>query len=418
MEKWLTRPVWIVISVLLLLLALLLGTHMQHRQVDWLRNYEGDSRDPFGITLLRAQWPTLFPGAVIREVPQTAFDQLVYRQQQRCTYVFINDKVPFYAESTRELLRFVQAGNAVFIAAHALPPELGQVLGVASSGLGQADLLQGLGEEKGDSLTLSIQGGPRYRFPYKDAGRFYAIVAGSQADVLGRDAEGQADFLRIPYGQGTFWLYSHPNLLGNYYLLDASRRPYLASLLSQLPATDTVFWDEYYKVANLRFRPDSREDDRDFGEDPPRPDLLPYLFSQPALALALSLAIAGLLLYTGSEIKRKQRVIPDLAPLPNTTLAFTRTIGRLYFQHGDHANLARKRIRVLLDHIRHAYFLSTQVANDDFIRTLAGKSGLDPVELKALFEVIDRVQPADHISEDALIDLHRRIDWFYRSGAR
>lgn len=417
-DNFWTRPVWLVIGALLLL-VLLIGIVMQQRQVDWQRSYEGDDQRPFGTELLRAQWPHLFPQAQIQAVDQSAFEHLVFTQRRGSHYVFINAKLPLYPESTRELLRFVQVGNSAFIAAQALPRELTEALQIGSHGSDFDELLTQAEAQTADSLTLFIGEGAGHRFPAKDAGRFFTLPESSPATVLGQNAEGRPDFLRVPYGQGQVWLYSHPNLLGNYYLLDSLRRPYLRALLSHLPSADTVLWDEYYKVANLRFRPDRRDEggngDRDEAD---RPNLLAYLFSQPALAWALSTATLGLLLYTLFEGKRKQRIIPELQPLPNTTVAFARTIGRLYFQHGDHRNVALKRIRVLLDHIRSAYFLPTQHFDPAFFSTLAGKSGLDEGELKVLFRRIERVQRVEAISEDALVELHQGIEWFYRESAR
>jgi hypothetical protein len=417
MSKFLTRPVWIVIAALLLL-ALVLGIVSQYRDISWQRTYEGDSRQPFGTELLREQWPTLFAGTEPIEVHRTAFDRLVYRSQVGHSYVFINQKLPFYAESSRELLRFVQAGNQAFLATRALPPELEGVLGVAGDGMIML-AATGEGPISRDSVNLGVgQSLKTWRFPQKDAGSFFSLRQGSAAEVLGQDSEGGINFVRVPYGQGAFWLHSQPNLFGNYYVLDSLRRPYLEAVLGRMPTTDTTLWDEYYKVANLRFRPDRRQEDGSGNDEPERPNLLAYLFSQPALAWALSLVVLGLLLYTGFEAKRKQRVIPPLEPLPNTTLAFAETIGRLYHQNGDHRNLIHKRVRVLLDHIRSAYFLPTQRFDQDFLHQLAGKSGLDQKTLAQLFRRIAHLQDHQTISEDGLIELNRQIEWFYREAAR
>lgn len=416
MSKFLTRPVWIIMAALLLV-ALVFGIVSQYRNVNWQRNYESDSRQPFGTELLREQWPTLFDGSAVREVKQSAFQQLVYRQHTGHAYVFINQKLPLYAESTRELLRFVQAGNQVFMASRAFPPELEEELGVSGESLLMMTVMSE-GTFVRDTVELRIGNGSRFRFPHQDARTFLTLSQDTEAQTLGRDSQGRANFVRVPYGEGAFWLHSHPNLFGNYYVLDSLRRPYLEAVFGQMPPTDTTFWDEYYKVANLRFRPDRREDDNTGDDKPERPNLLAYLFSQPALAWALSIAMLGLLLYTGFEIKRKQRVIPPLEPLPNTTVAFAQTIGRLYFQNGDHRNLIHKRIRVLLDHIRSAYFLPTHRFDQDFLHQLAAKSGLDEKELIQLFRRIAHAQEHDTISEEGMIELNRLIEWFYQEAAR
>ena len=49
--------------------------------------------------------------------------------------------------------------------------------------------------------------------------------------------------------------------------------------------------------------------------------------------------------------KRRQRVVPIINPLPNTTLDFTKTIGNLYYQEGNHQNIVDKKIIYFLEKI-------------------------------------------------------------------
>ncbi len=412
-----SRPV-IFIIVVLLSGGLLLGWWLQRNRVEWERNYEQDSPEPFGTSLLYEQMPALFPEAEVVPVSRTVFDHLVYQPERQGLYVFINDEVPLYAESSRELLSFVAAGNRAFVAAYALPPALEAALDVQGGApLNLMGMLQGIqaGNTSTDTLTLALAFAEgTYRFPERDADYFWDLPRESQARVLGRDEKERPNFIEVRYGEGRFYLHSHPNLLGNYYLVDAQRRRYAESVLTYLPPVDTIYWDAYYKKANLQFRSSERREGTGKNDNPERPNLLAYMFSQPALAWALGPALAGVLIFAVFEAKRKQRVIPQVDPLPNSTLDFSETIGRLYFQNGDHLNLARKRLRVLLEHLRSHYFLDTQRMDADFKLTLVGKTGLAPEEAEQLVDAIERVQRRADLTAEELVQFNRLVEAFYQ----
>ena len=73
------------------------------------------------------------------------------------------------------------------------------------------------------------------------------------------------------------------------------------------------------------------------------------------------------------EMKRKQRIIPVINPLANTTLEFVGTIGDLYYQSAEHKNIAEKRIHFLMDQIRAKYWINTDKLDEIFIQTLSPK---------------------------------------------
>jgi hypothetical protein len=156
-----------------------------------------------------------------------------------------------------------------------------------------------------------------------------------------------------------------------------------------------VYWDEFYK-GNTR--------------DLQTP--LRFLIVTPPLRWAMYVALAALLLFMAFEAKRRQRVIPVIRPLANTTLEFTQTIGRLYYQHRDHKNIAEKQITYFLDHLRSHYYVQTQEFNDELFDRLRAKTGQPLAEITALFNLIAYVRQQPVVSEDQLLQLHRSIQKF------
>ncbi|MNS69198.1 hypothetical protein D3C72_1025040 [compost metagenome] len=126
--------------------------------------------------------------------------------------------------------------------------------------------------------------------------------------------------------------------------------------------------------------------------------------------------ILGIIIFIIFESKRRQRIIPIITPLPNNTLEFTKVVGALYFNKGDHHDAALKKINYLLEFIRTKFFERTNVIDDEFIEHIAEKTGWDKVKTKQLFEMIRWIKsrPEEYLlSEADLLLLNDLIEEFY-----
>jgi len=83
-----------------------------------------------------------------------------------------------------------------------------------------------------------------------------------------------------------------------------------------------------------------------------------------------------MILFVLFEMKRRQRIIPVIAPLRNTTLDFVQTVGNVYFNQRDNKNIAIKKITYFLEFVRSNFFLSTSNMNDEFIEALSKKTAM------------------------------------------
>ena len=111
--------------------------------------------------------------------------------------------------------------------------------------------------------------------------------------------------------------------------------------------------------------------------------------------------------------KRRQRIVKIIKPLTNTTVDFTRTIGNLYYETKDHNNLIDKKITYFLEHIRHVYYLDTQLLDDKFMYNLALKTGKDKAETKKIIDLVARLRAKQMCTEDDLLKLNKAIESFY-----
>ena len=178
---------------------------------------------------------------------------------------------------------------------------------------------------------------------------------------------------------------------------------YYEDVLSVIsPRTKKIVWDEYFLTKRNTY-------------DPPRDrkGWLGTLFSYPEMKWALLIAIFALLLYVLLEMRRKQRYIPVVTKPSNESLDFVKTVGRLYFDKGDHKNLCRKMAAYFLEHVRNRYKLSTVELNEDFIKNLQFKTGLDETELRSIVFFIKDLDNTPAISEHQLAYFHKQLESFY-----
>ena len=374
----------------------------------WQESYTHTSKEPYGTYILHELLGEIFDTDSLKESNEEIFDQLVYEELAGKNYIIINNYFPADEADVDEMVRFIREGNQIFIAARGFSDEMTDRFDVqiSVSSFDSEELVDIQFEDK----NLSSES---YTFPARRMGAYFSKWDDRRAIVLAKTEDKEAKLLKFPIGKGALYLSSDPIAFTNFFMVHPENHEFVSNMLSYLPDDHDVIWDEYYKVRNLRRKQFEGNDDSSNSDS-----AISYIMRQESLRWGFWVIIISLLLYAIFEAKRTQRIIPIIKPLPNTTLDFTETVGRLYFQQTDHKKVASKKIKIFLEYIRSHYFLKTQEFNSDFLETLAGKSGITLEETKKLFRLIDHVQKRQIISEDMLIELNNYIDHFYREGAR
>ena len=109
------------------------------------------------------------------------------------------------------------------------------------------------------------------------------------------------------------------------------------------------------------------------------------------------------------------KFIPPWEKPKNESLDFVKTIGRLYYDKGDHKNLAKKMSAYFLEHIRTNYKLATHTIDKNFIDAVHFKTGYSVEELRRIVEFISFVDTAPAISETQLSNFHKQLETFYQN---
>jgi hypothetical protein len=198
----------------------------------------------------------------------------------------------------------------------------------------------------------------------------------------------------MKWGKGNLYLCTLPLAYSNAYLLMDNNYQFAEQTLSYLPK-EPIEWTRYYHLGRQEIQSPLR-----------------FILTHEPLGWAYYLTIGSLLLFMIFEAKRRQRIIPVIKPLENTSLQFVSTIGNLYYQNGDHRNIVDKKVNFLLERIRSRFYMQTKDIDDNFIASLARKSGHPESEVRSLFSLIKTLQQKPQVTADELIELNLKIEKF------
>jgi hypothetical protein len=323
-------------------------------------------------------------------------------------YVVLNGSFSPGESDVNALLKFVQEGNCAFIAAEEITGVFADTLnikmrnGFYEEDFSAQDLNSG---PKKDSIYLTLLNthlktfGKKYWYRDGTVSGYFSSVDTTNTLVLGKNSDGKANFIRVQYGAGVFLISSTPRAFTNYNMMLANNAEYISASLSYLPVRDT-YWDEYYKTY--------READA---------NSLRFIESQPPLYWAYYLSLCAAFLYIVFESKRRQRVIPVVEPPRNSTVEFVSTIGRLYFQNGNHKDIAAKKVYYFLEYIRTNFYLNTNEFDKEFIEKVTGRSGIDKTKVSQLFALIQHFQQSNGVSQADLLEMNKRLEEFKKESS-
>lgn len=362
------------------------------RKIDWTATFSADDKNPFGSFLLDAFLADLFPERVIHNNNLTIYE-LDSLRSEKDNLIVMASSIPLGEEDVDALLNAVYKGTHVLLSANFFKGSLADTLGLYTESVLFSETFNLIDTVYIEFTNPSIKR-KRFRYRLEDMHTFFKIDSLKMpAYVVARNSYRKPVTLRIPFGKGQLILNTTPHAFTNHYLL-ADNHELIERTLSYLPANSDVWWTEYYQLGRLEST-----------------SVLRAIMKSEALSWAYYILIATLLIFMVVEGRRKQRIIPVIKPLPNTTLEFVKTIGNMYIQAADHKSIAEKKIIYFLDHARSTYFLPDE-HHESFVEKLAKKSGNSMEETSALLSLIKIIRGSSSISPEMLLELNRRIEAF------
>lgn len=393
----------------LLFIALVAYQYMAPKPINWNRTYLSAHKIPFGTNALFQLAKSGFMSGEVKVEDQSAYSllQLNKKEKAPATYLFIDNHLSFDKLDTRELMKFAEAGNTVFIAAANLSGPLADTFSILTDVHfnNYFTLKTDTSKNRKPETFLNFTN-PRLRSAsdYGYSGmmqdNYFSAFDTARTCVLGIDGNKNSNLIRIDHGKGKFIFSTLPDAFSNYFVVNDRNREYAYKALSYA-VNPILYWDEHYKSGRQK-------------SDSP----MGYVLANDALYAAWLLAILSLLLFMAFETKRRQRVIPVIVPLRNTTLEFVEVIGSVYYSAKNHKIIAEEKITVFLEFVRNRFQVSTRLFDEAFYRRISLLSGIPMDQLKLLFESIDRIHFRHSITEQELIELNSLIDNFYKNNQR
>ena len=407
----------IIMVIVYALIFILIGV-FQPRDIDWRPTFAEDDKIPYGTYILRQRLNDLFPGAKTETSSESIYKTLHKKQFTNTNYLLIEPNINISESDMRELIHFANEGNNVFIAAQTMPYALMDTLGITSDyteanilgKLTKTDTAQeipvslinpNIGKDSVfifENTTIPLHISSLDSSYYHDEERIIdtnQIPLAKKVFVISTVYHKKPIYVKVPVGKGNIFLHTYPFAFTNFYLLKDSTRSYAENCLSYLP-NGKIIWDEHYKT-DMRYQHVST---------------LGFILRNNSLRWAYYTGMLFMILFVVFSIKRRQRIIPVVTPFRNTTLEFTETFGRLYFNRGDHKNIVEKKIKFFLEYVRSRYYMDTQNLDADFVEKLTIKSGIEKERIQYMTQLMRSLLNKQVIADTELIQLNDLIEYF------
>ena len=369
------------------------------KKINWFPSYALHHKIPFGAFVFNEQMQRL--SETVKLIDRPPFEYLK-NNTINGTYIFFNGSINFGREELNKLLDWVDEGNTLMVAASDFEPILLDTLNLNTVSVNTAANFNNeyqvqLVNPRLDNSNFKFDR-PTNFFHFNDVDTLNTRIVGFIDTYRGENMpvkDSLVNVIRHPFGNGEIILSTFPQAFTNYFILNSPNQNYTAGILSYLDTKEPIFIDTYYKSG------------KKFYTSPM------YLFlSNDALKWAYYFVLIAVLIYIIFEGKRKQRAIPIIKPLKNQTIHFTRTIANMYYEKGEHKDIAKHKIQHFLDHIRSTMYLQTYFIDDDFIANLAARSNNSIEDTRALFDYIDIINSSKQINDNALEKLNTLIENF------
>ncbi|WP_199120224.1 DUF4350 domain-containing protein [Pedobacter sp. ASV28] len=386
---------WYLIICGVLLTAYLVAQYTRPKPINWTPTYLSEDKIPYGTYILRKQIGDLFPNAVVRTAHTPIYNALKEEATAPSSnYLIIASRVKIDKADLAEMIKYMQAGNHIFIAAFELNGEINKRLKLE---IGSDFEFQNRTKYPINFVNPLLKREMDFYFERGISAQYFSKIDTAKAIVLGRKYEQKANFVQYRFGKGSLFILPNPQLLTNYSLLNENGAEYAAKALSYLPQVQQLVVDEYYT-------------------HPPQKDqsILRVLFKYDQLRWAYYIALLSLVVFVLYEMKRRQRIIPITDPLKNSSVEFAQVVGRVYYQQRNNKDIVEKKINYFLAYLRTKYRLKTTVLNQEFMEALYKLSGVDQNLIAQLIGLIGMLGKEVKVSDHDLIELNKLIEQFYK----
>lgn len=421
--------VWIIASAILLV-VLFYMFFMSSPIYNWSESYSDSDELPYGSSV--------FKGLVERRTADDLFytfkDSIersidIDTLPEASNYVVIGRELYLDSAETDFLMQFVRNGHNAFIYSRYFTGSLIDTLMQVEY---EYDWYENISDERplnaltDTSITLNLYAGKEvFEHPvactyvrdntplYRSWMHFRENIKGrefEEIEVLGYFNGYYANYVRIPYGKGYFYLHSTPLAFTNYHLLNEENFNYVNNSIAWM-GDGAVLWDDYNRNFQWEGAGNASAPGYEHDDGP-----LAFILSERSLRWAWFILLGIGLLYLLFGARRRQRPIKVVHGLSNTSVDFAETIGTMFRMEKDHRKLTRLKMRLFKAHIRERYKLRVPAEGEPlepYLERLSERSHVPLEELKNIFSAYDRIIGRDDPDGRGLVIFHGMLRDFY-----
>lgn len=401
-------------GALLFVAILFLLLHKGPRKFDGRISLNHRDKIPYGTYVAYNLLQQQFPKASI-EINRVAplNSKVISFDTSKQALFIINSYFNPIENELSNLTAFAQKGNYVFISALQMNGMAQKFFKVKEENYYANNIYskeQRAGIKDVDSFSVSLDTTVfsfpwHYSYPGISYDNYFMRTDSNFTFSLGYANNAKPNLLAINTQKGSIFIHAAPITFSNLFMLYNNNHEYYEKLLSLVPSnTEKIIWDEYF----LYKRTASPDDDSD--------GILHVIFQYKNFRWAFWVAMALLTLYIATEIKRRQRTIPVYQKPANDSLDFVTTVGKLYFEKGDHKNVAEKLTHFFLDHLRNKYNIKTSEINNEFARNVSAKTNVPLEQTTEIVDYIHLTQLSENIAKQQLMHYYELLEKFYEKA--
>lgn len=386
------------IILFVLFTALVLFEYFAPKEPDWTLSFSKEDKIPFGDYIVYELLPDIFPKSDIKINNRSIYNFDVDSIHKNSSIIFNTDKFDLIKVNLDRLLEIASKGTKIFISASNFSQEFSDTLKFKTSVNFDAIFSEDSLPVNFSNPKLKVKSG--YLIGKQRMELYFSDFDTSKTIILGTIGLNQeANFIKIPYGEGAFYLHTLPLAFTNYNILLRNNAEYAFKALSYV-RNKHIYWDENYKP----------------GKKAASQGPLSYISKNDALRHAYQIVLLIAVLYFLVNAKRKQRAIPVIQPPENSSLEFAGTLANLYLNNSNHQAILLKRYLFWTDFLRERYYLSTEsIESENAADIISQKTA---AEKSCVKEIINSYQFAlnnEYIPSEKLIKFNKLLEKFYTS---
>jgi hypothetical protein len=375
----------------------------------WTENYKKENDQPYGLKVFYELLEN--NGNKIHTIKNNFHENLDTAALNSNYIVFGNY---LYMDSIRanHILTFAEKGNTVLVVSNSAPLEITRML------VPVTDTIYNYGYYLDSVVTVSYNAPtekePSFHYQYlKDTSQYGWSAYGLSYfnDTLVNYGlhpfsylNGRINCYYFNIGKGKVIIHSNPILFSNYNLIKKNGFVATNKILALLN-NGNIYWDELSQKPINSFNKNGM----------PTGNPLQFLFSHKTLRWGWYLFLLTVLLYLLFRSKREQRIIPILPKNTNSSIEYTKAIGVLYFQKGQHKLIAIEMYILFLADLRSKYNILNTEEDSELINQISAKSGIEKEIISKLIKYFRKVRYSPIANSKDLINLHNAVEYYYKN---